>query len=113
MGRGGNPTEGRCLLGIDVGQTAVKAVIHTAELCPVAVGHRASPVDRSTPGQAARVVPPEIAALTGDHRNGLAGAPRGIRVGRGPRAPPPDSGSNRPGANGRLGWPSAASSVAR
>src|SRR6218665_2826110 len=54
MGRGGNPTEGRCLLGIDVGQTAVKAVIHTAELCPVAVGHRASPVDRSTRGHAER-----------------------------------------------------------
>ncbi|MBC7725598.1 MAG: carbohydrate kinase [Burkholderiaceae bacterium] len=36
----------RFVLGVDVGQTAVKAVLHDERMSPVAVGRRASPVDR-------------------------------------------------------------------
>lgn len=42
------------LLGIDVGQTAVKAVVHDAQLRPVALGRGASPVDRPGPHRAER-----------------------------------------------------------
>lgn len=44
----------RYLLGIDAGQTAVKAVVHDEQLRPVGVGRRSSPVDRSTPRHAER-----------------------------------------------------------
>jgi len=42
------------LLGIDAGQTAVKAVVHDAQLRPVAVGRGVSPVDRPGPHRAER-----------------------------------------------------------
>ncbi|MBD8534045.1 hypothetical protein, partial [Plantibacter sp. CFBP 13570] len=44
----------RFLLGIDVGQTAVKAVLHDERLLPVAVARRASPVDRPVARHAER-----------------------------------------------------------
>lgn len=44
----------RYLLGVDVGQTAVKAVIFDDHLRPVAVARRASPVDRSMSRRAER-----------------------------------------------------------
>ncbi len=44
----------RYLLGVDVGQTAVKAVIHDESLRPVAIARRASPVDRHLPRHAER-----------------------------------------------------------
>ena len=49
-------TEGkpRYLLGVDVGQTAVKAVIFDEQMRPVAVARRASPVDRSVSRRAER-----------------------------------------------------------
>jgi L-xylulokinase len=49
------PAEGRrYLLGIDAGQTAVKAVVHDERLRPLGIGRRSSPVDRSTPRHAER-----------------------------------------------------------
>ena len=45
---------GRLLLGIDVGQTAVKAVLHDERLQPIAVARRTSPVDRPAPRFAER-----------------------------------------------------------
>lgn len=42
------------LLGIDVGQTAVKAVLHDERLRPIAVARRASPVDRPAARHAER-----------------------------------------------------------
>jgi len=44
----------RLLLGIDVGQTAVKAVLHDERLQPIAVARRASPVDRPVARHAER-----------------------------------------------------------
>lgn len=44
----------RLLLGIDVGQTAVKAVLHDEHLQPIAVARRASPVDRPVARHAER-----------------------------------------------------------
>ncbi|WP_368496576.1 FGGY-family carbohydrate kinase [Herbiconiux sp. A18JL235] len=44
----------RHLLGVDVGQTAVKAVVHDESLRPVGVGRRSSPVDREVPRFAER-----------------------------------------------------------
>ncbi len=44
----------RYLLGIDVGQTAVKAVVHDESLRPIGVGRRSSPVDREMPRFAER-----------------------------------------------------------
>lgn len=44
----------RYLLGVDVGQTAVKAVIFDDRLRPVSVARRASPVDRSVSRRAER-----------------------------------------------------------
>ncbi len=44
----------RYLLGVDVGQTAVKAVIHDESLRPVAIARRTSPVDRRIPRHAER-----------------------------------------------------------
>jgi L-xylulokinase len=44
----------RYLLGIDAGQTAVKAVVHDEQLAPIGVGRRSSPVDRPSPGFAER-----------------------------------------------------------
>ncbi|MFB2556948.1 FGGY-family carbohydrate kinase [Herbiconiux liangxiaofengii] len=44
----------RYLLGVDAGQTAVKAVLHDEHLRPVGIGRRDSPVDRSVPRHAER-----------------------------------------------------------
>jgi L-xylulokinase len=44
----------RYLLGVDAGQTAVKAVVHDERLRPVGIGRRSSPVDRSVPRHAER-----------------------------------------------------------
>lgn len=44
----------RLLLGIDVGQTAVKAVLHDEALRPIAVARRPSPVDRPVARHAER-----------------------------------------------------------
>ncbi|TAJ47065.1 MAG: carbohydrate kinase [Herbiconiux sp.] len=44
----------RYLLGIDAGQTAVKAVVHDERMRPIGIGRRSSPVDRSTPRHAER-----------------------------------------------------------
>ncbi|MBF4573082.1 carbohydrate kinase [Herbiconiux sp. VKM Ac-1786] len=48
------PEGPRYLLGVDAGQTAVKAVVHDEQLRPVGIGRRSSPVDRSTPRFAER-----------------------------------------------------------
>ncbi|MGI6877267.1 FGGY-family carbohydrate kinase [Microbacterium sp. gxy059] len=45
---------GPLFLGIDAGQTAVKAVVHDERLHPVAIGRRASPVDAPDPRVAER-----------------------------------------------------------
>lgn len=45
---------GPLILGIDVGQTAVKAVVHDAELRPVSTGRSDSPIERTAPGHAER-----------------------------------------------------------
>ncbi|GAB3617171.1 FGGY-family carbohydrate kinase [Okibacterium endophyticum] len=44
----------RYLLGVDAGQTTVKAVLHDENMRQVAIGRRFSPVDRSTPRHAER-----------------------------------------------------------
>lgn len=44
----------RYLLGIDAGQTAVKAVLHDELMRPVAVARRASPVEKTAPRRAER-----------------------------------------------------------
>ncbi|OII34425.1 FGGY-family carbohydrate kinase [Plantibacter sp. MMLR14_011] len=55
----------RFLLGIDVGQTAVKAVLHDERLLPVAVARRASPVDRPVARHAERSQDDLWAAVAG------------------------------------------------
>ncbi|MDQ1582233.1 MAG: L-xylulokinase [Microbacteriaceae bacterium] len=44
----------RYVLGVDAGQTAIKAVLHDEELRPISVARRASPLDTSTPRHAER-----------------------------------------------------------
>lgn len=44
----------RYVLGIDAGQTTVKAVLHDEQLRPVAIGRRSSPLNTSVPRQADR-----------------------------------------------------------
>jgi L-xylulokinase len=50
----GSDREARYVLGVDAGQTAVKAVVHDEHLHAVGVGRRSSPVDRSVPRHAER-----------------------------------------------------------
>ncbi|WCM55941.1 FGGY-family carbohydrate kinase [Microbacterium sp. EF45047] len=58
------------VLGIDVGQTAVKAVVHDGDLRPIAVGRSVSPVDRPAPHHAER----SHDALWGAVRSAIAAA---------------------------------------
>ncbi|MCU1634847.1 MAG: carbohydrate kinase [Cryobacterium sp.] len=44
----------RYLLGVDAGQTTVKAVLHDDQLRPVAIGRRSSPLDKHLPRHAER-----------------------------------------------------------
>ncbi|QGH69988.1 FGGY family carbohydrate kinase [Pseudactinotalea sp. HY158] len=45
---------GSYLLGVDAGQTTVKAVVHDSAMAPIAWGRRSSPVSRPAPGFAER-----------------------------------------------------------
>ncbi|SJN39930.1 carbohydrate kinase FGGY [Microbacterium esteraromaticum] len=62
------------MLGIDAGQTAVKAVVHDATLRPVATGRSVSPIDRSGDGYAER----SHEALWHAVRTAIAGALRRV-----------------------------------
>ncbi|MBK0418458.1 hypothetical protein JD276_05345 [Leucobacter sp. CSA1] len=60
------------LLGIDVGQTAVKAVVHDASLRPISVGRKDSPIERPAPNHVERSQDGLWAAVTGAVASALA-----------------------------------------